>query len=81
MVSGTSGAPRAARRRRRRPRAAGGAAYAPRVRLGSKIAAALAAFGLVTLIAEAAGAANLGTALGIGQVAFAAVLVGLLLLA
>ena len=33
----------------------------------------------VTLIAELAGAANLGTALGIGQIAFAVALVWLLL--
>ena len=43
-------------------------------------AAALAAvFAAVTGVAEAAGAANLGTALGIGQVGFAIALVALLL--
>ena len=36
-------------------------------------------FAAVTLVAELAGAANLGTALGIGQIAFAAALVWLLL--
>jgi hypothetical protein len=42
---------------------------------------ALAAFGVGTGIAEAAGAKNLGTALGIGQIVFAAVCVYLLLTA
>jgi len=36
-------------------------------------------FAAVTAIAELAGAANLGTAMGIGQIAFAAGLVALLL--
>ena len=36
-------------------------------------------FAAGTLVAELAGAANLGTALGIGQIAFAAALVWLLL--
>jgi hypothetical protein len=39
----------------------------------------LLAFAAVTAIAELAGAANLGTAIGIGQIAFAAVLVAMLL--
>lgn len=39
----------------------------------------LAAFAAVAAVAELAGAANLGTALGIGQVAFAAVLVYVLM--
>jgi uncharacterized membrane protein (DUF485 family) len=39
----------------------------------------LAVFAATTLVALAAGAANLGTALGIGQIAFAIVLVCLLL--
>ncbi len=38
----------------------------------------VAAFAVATGIAELAGAANLGTALGIGQVVFAVVLVALL---
>lgn len=39
----------------------------------------LAAFAAVTAIAEAAGAVNLGTAMGIGQLAFAASVVAVLL--
>ena len=39
----------------------------------------LAVFALVTGVAELAGAANLGTAMGIGQIAFMAVLIALLL--
>jgi hypothetical protein len=39
----------------------------------------LAAFAAVAAIAELAGAANLGTALGIGQIAFAVALVYVLL--
>lgn len=39
----------------------------------------LLAFAVVTAIAELAGAANLGTAMGIGQVAFAIALVAMLL--
>ena len=39
----------------------------------------LGVFAGVTAIAELAGAANLGTAMGIGSVAFAAALVALLL--
>jgi hypothetical protein len=39
----------------------------------------LLAFAAVTAIAELAGAANLGTAMGFGQVAFALVLVALIL--
>ena len=39
----------------------------------------VAAFALVTVVAELAGAANLGTAMGIGQIAFTVTLVLLLL--
>lgn len=39
----------------------------------------LAVFGAVTLAALALGAANLGTAMGVGQIAFVAVLVWMLL--
>jgi hypothetical protein len=39
----------------------------------------LAVFAAITAIALAAGAANLGTAMGIGQIAFAIALVWLLL--
>jgi hypothetical protein len=42
-------------------------------------AALVAVFAVVTAIAELAGAANLGTAAGIGQLAFTAALVALLL--
>ncbi|MEA2385874.1 MAG: hypothetical protein QOJ22_48 [Thermoleophilaceae bacterium] len=37
------------------------------------------AFAVAAAIAEAAGAANLGTAFGVGQLVFAVVVVGLLL--
>jgi hypothetical protein len=46
--------------------------------LALDIAVLLAVFAATTGIAELAGAANLGVALGIGQVAFAVVLVVLL---
>jgi hypothetical protein len=49
------------------------------VRLAAQIALLSVVVTVVTLLAWAAGAANLGTALGIGQVAFAAALVWLLL--
>ena len=39
----------------------------------------LAAFGLGVGVAELAGAANLGTAFGVGQIAFALALVGVIL--
>jgi uncharacterized membrane protein HdeD (DUF308 family) len=39
--------------------------------LGVQIAFLAAVFGVVVLLAELAGAANLGVALGIGQIAFA----------
>lgn len=38
-----------------------------------------AAFAAVTLLAELAGAANLGTAMGVGQIAFAVAVVWVLL--
>ena len=47
--------------------------------LGKQALIALGAFAAGAGIAEAAGAANLGTALGIGQIAFALAVVGLLL--
>ena len=43
-----------------------------------QLAIALGTFAAVTAIAGAAGAANLGTALGIGQIAFALAVVALL---
>ena len=50
-----------------------------RVSLPAQGAILLAVFALVTGVAELAGAANLGTAMGIGQIAFMAVLIALLL--
>jgi len=47
--------------------------------LGLQILIAFAAFGIGVGIAEAAGAINLGTAFGIGQITFAATCVFLLL--
>ena len=61
------------RGRRRRP-----GPYAGAVGLVPKLAVCAGAFVAAVLVAEAAGAANLGTALGIGQVVFAVVLVALL---
>jgi len=49
------------------------------VRLSVKLAIVVAAFVLGTLLAELFGAANLGTALGIGQICFALALVYVLL--
>ncbi len=49
--------------------------YAPRVGLAAKLAVPLGAFALVTAIAAAAGAANLGTAMTFGQITFAIVAV------
>jgi hypothetical protein len=46
--------------------------------LGAQLALLVGVFALVTLIAELAGAANLGVALGVGQVAFALVAVWLI---
>ena len=47
--------------------------------LATQAAILVAVFAGVTVVAELAGAANLGTALGIGQIAFTATLVALLL--
>lgn len=47
--------------------------------LTADLAIPIATFALVAAIAELAGAANLGTALGIGQVAFAVAAVYVLL--
>jgi hypothetical protein len=49
------------------------------MKLPAQIAFLIAVFALTTLIAELAGAANLGVALGIGQIAFALALVYLLI--
>ena len=46
---------------------------------GLKVAILAGVLGVVTALAKAAGATNLGTALGIGQIAFTLVLVALLL--
>jgi hypothetical protein len=49
------------------------------VALWKQALVAVGAFAAVSALAEALGAANLGTALGIGQIAFAIAVVGLLL--
>jgi uncharacterized membrane protein HdeD (DUF308 family) len=73
-------------RRSREPREAAGesgSGVAPRPGsgwgLGVQVAFLAAVFGVVVLIAELAGAANLGVALGIGQIAFAIAVMYLLL--
>jgi hypothetical protein len=48
------------------------------VRTGAQISVLVAAFAGAAVVAELAGAANLGTALAFGQIAFALALVGLL---
>ena len=50
----------------------------PRWSLGKSAGVALGVFVVVTLIAWAAGAANLGVALGIGQIAFGVAIVALI---
>ena len=47
--------------------------------LATQVAILVAVFTIVTAVAELAGAANFGTAMGLGQVAFTASLVALLL--
>lgn len=47
--------------------------------LATQATCLLAVFLVVTAVAELAGAANLGTAMGIGQIAFTITLVALLL--
>ena len=49
------------------------------MRAAAAIAIPLAAFVLTSLVAELVGAANLGTALGIGQIAFVLAVVFVLL--
>ena len=51
---------------------------APPVRLGPQILVLAAAFAAGTVIAELAGATNLGTAMAFGQIAFSISLVALL---
>ncbi len=46
--------------------------------LGVQLAFLVAAFAVVVLVAELAGAANLGVALGVGQIAFAIAVIYLL---
>jgi hypothetical protein len=77
------GAPRAARQAGSGSRGRGGAKpadrpAAPGWSLGVQIAFLAAVFAVVVLVAELAGAANLGVALGIGQIAFAIAVVYLL---
>ena len=52
--------------------------YARAVRLRTQLIVLLAAFAGGTAVAELAGAANLGTALAFGQMAFAAALIAIL---
>jgi hypothetical protein len=53
-------------------------AYARRVRLRTQLLVLLAAFAGATGLAELLGAANLGTALAFGQMAFAIALIAIL---
>ena len=53
--------------------------YARAVRLRTQLLVLLAAFAGATAIAELAGAANLGTALAFGQMAFVIALVAIML--
>jgi hypothetical protein len=53
--------------------------YARAVRLRTQLLVLLAAFGGATAVAELAGAANLGTALAFGQMAFVIALVAVML--
>jgi uncharacterized membrane protein HdeD (DUF308 family) len=76
-------------KRRRGPQRSGGEAAAetggvphrraaPGWSLGVQLALLVAVFAVVVLVAELAGAANLGVALGVGQIAFAIAVVYLL---
>lgn len=51
---------------------------APRLALATQLAIVIAIFAVATVTAELAGAANLGVAVGVGQVAFAIGLVALM---
>jgi hypothetical protein len=51
----------------------------PEVRLGAQLALLAAVFAAATGIAELAGAANLGTAMAFGQIAFVSALVATML--
>jgi hypothetical protein len=91
QASGRSGVPRQASGRSGAPRQASGrgaldrsGARAPARRAGSdwslgvQLAFLAAVFAVVVVIAELAGAANLGVALGVGQIAFAIAVIYLL---
>jgi hypothetical protein len=79
---GTAAGAGRAERAERRPRADGRSApgpAAPTWGLGVQLAFLVVVFAVVVLVAELAGAANLGVALGVGQIAFAIAVVYLLL--
>jgi hypothetical protein len=80
---GTSAAPRGAEPAKRRAPSGGPApsrgARASSRRVALDVALLIAVFAVTAAIAELAGAANLGVALGVGQVAFAIALVVVLL--
>jgi hypothetical protein len=75
-----AGGPREAREARtgRSPRASEQAREVGRWTLGVQLALLVAVFAVAVVVAELAGAANLGVALGVGQVAFAIAVVYLL---
>jgi hypothetical protein len=70
--AGAERTPRADERSASRP-------AAPTWGLGTQLALLVVVFAVVVLVAELAGAANLGVALGVGQIAFAIAVVYLLL--
>jgi len=70
---GSGEAPQHGRGAQGRPAAASGGS------LAVQIAFLAAVFGIVVLVAELAGAANLGVAVGVGQIAFAIAVIYLLL--
>jgi hypothetical protein len=70
-AAGVGRAPRADGRSARRP-------AAPTWGLGLQLALLAAVFAVAVLVAELAGAANLGVALGVGQIAFAIAVIYLL---
>jgi hypothetical protein len=77
-----AGAPPSSEPRRAGPPSERGPSTRPRSssrRLAHDLGILTAVFGATVAIAELAGAANLGVAIGVGQVAFAIALVGLLL--
>jgi hypothetical protein len=62
----------------RAPEASAPSSERPRMALAAQLGIAVGVFAAVTLIAELAGAANLGVALGVGQIAFAITVVWLM---